>query len=136
MVTRRTAIARKLRKNATDVEITLGRHISRSQLGAKFRRQFPLGPYVLDFVSLEARINIELDGDQHADNLADIERDKFVQSQGFVVLRFWNNEVRENLEGVITTILQCLPHSPLNQDVAVNDLPHPSPPLQEGREQI
>ena len=107
MVTRRTTLARELRTHATDVERLLWRRISRNQLGTKFRRQFPLGPYILDFVSLESRINIELDGSQHFANSADVERDKFVQSQGFSVLRFWNNDVTENLEGVLTVITHC-----------------------------
>ena len=104
MVTRRTTLARELRSHATDVERLLWRHISRSQLGTKFRRQFPLGPYILDFVSLESRINIELDGSQHFANGADVERDKFVANQGFTVLRFWNNDVTENLESVLVAI--------------------------------
>ena len=104
MVTRRTTLARELRSHTTDVERLLWRHISRSQLGTKFRRQFPLGPYILDFVSLESRINIELDGSQHFANSADVERDKFVANQGFTVLRFWNNDVTENLESVLVAI--------------------------------
>ena len=104
MVTRRTLTARRLRRDATDVEQILWRHLSRSQLGAKFRRQFPLGPYILDFVSLSARINVELDGSQHAGSAADIERDRFVDSQGFTVLRFWNNDVLCNLDGVLSSI--------------------------------
>jgi very-short-patch-repair endonuclease len=108
MVERRTQLARKLRINTTNAERELWRRISRNQLGTKFRRQFPLGPYVLDFASLDARINIELDGGQHADNIQDMERDKFVQSQGFTVLRFWNNEIFENIEGVLSKILSCV----------------------------
>ena len=108
MVTHRTQLARELRTNATDVERLLWRHISRSQLGTKFRRQFPLGPYILDFVSLESRIDIELDGSQHFGNCADVERDKFVQSQGLTVLRFWNNDVTDNVEGVLTAIMRCI----------------------------
>ena len=116
MVTQRTQLARELRSNATDVERLLWRHISRSQLGTKFRRQLPLGPYILDFVSLESRVNVELDGSQHFDRSTDIERDSFVTSQGFTVLRFWNNDVLANLDGVLTTITHCI--GPQSRQVA------------------
>ena len=143
MVTHRTQLARELRANATDVERLLWRHISRSQLGTKFRRQFPLGPYVLDFVSLESRINIELDGSQHFGNSADVERDAFVRSQGFNVLRFWNNDVIENMDGVLTLIMRCI--KPLGGNAAIQKLdcpshlltpPQPSPEKGEGAKKL
>ncbi len=131
MVTHRTQLARELRTNATDVERLIWRQVSRSQLGTNFRRQFPLGPYVLDFVSLESRINIELDGSQHFSNSADVERDAFVRSQGFTVLRFWNNDAIENMDGALTSIMRCI--KPLGGNAAIKKRDCPSnlltPPL-------
>ena len=75
--------------------------------GFKFRRQQPLLNFIVDFVSLEKRIVIELDGGQHAENKdKDKERDIYFKNYGFTVLRFWNSEVFENLEGVLETIRQ------------------------------
>src|ERR1700690_1044901 len=109
MATRRTTLARQLRNSMTDAERKLWQHLRQQQTGIKFRRQFPIGPYILDFVSLDARLNIEIDGGQHAENPADVIRDKFVQSQRFTVLRFWNNDVLANIEGVMDVIRQHLP---------------------------
>ena len=134
MATRRTELARDLRTHGTDAERLLWRHISRSQLGVKFRRQFPLGPYILDFVSLDARLNIELDGGQHLENRDDIERDKFVASQGFTVLRFWNNEVFTNIDGVLSSVLRALPPRRSTAIASTHELtpPQPSPASGEG----
>jgi very-short-patch-repair endonuclease len=134
MATRRTELARALRTHATDAERLLWRHISRSQLGVKFRRQFPLGPYILDFVSLEVRANIELDGGQHFGSEADIERDKFVTSQGFTVLRFWNNDVLTNVDGVLDSIRRVLSRRVSTAFASTHELtpPQPSPASGEG----
>ena len=73
-------------------------------LNVKFRRQCPIGGYIVDFVCFEARLIIELDGSQHAEETArayDTVRSEFLEAGGFKVIRFWNNEVRENLEGVL-----------------------------------
>lgn len=114
-----TAIARVLRKNSTDVERLLWRHLRAGRFaGYRFRRQQPLGPYVVDFACFEARLVIELDGGQHADQEeADKIRDQWLNGQGFQVLRFWNNEVLTNLEGVLQCIHAALPPSPLPSPV-------------------
>jgi hypothetical protein len=81
----------------------------------KFRRQHPLGPYVLDFVCLEAGLVVELDGGQHAEPKAvvyDQRRTCFLESQGFRVVRFWNNDVMSNLEGVLQTLFDSLALTP------------------------
>jgi len=78
----------------------------------KFRRQQPIGPYIVDFVCHEARLVIELDGSQHAEQAArayDAIRTQFLEADGFKVIRFWNNEVRANLEGVVQAIQLHLP---------------------------
>lgn len=109
MPTSRTRIARKLRRDMTDAERLLWQQLRKQQTGFKFRRQFPLGPYILDFVSLDVRLCLEIDGGQHAGNRDDVARDHFVQSQGFKVLRFWNKEVLGNIEGVMQIIGMHLP---------------------------
>ncbi|MGO4221835.1 endonuclease domain-containing protein [Lysobacter sp. TAF61] len=101
---------RKLRNDSTDAERHLWRYLRNRQLqGCKFRRQHPFGDYILDFACLERRLAIELDGAQHTDKAAyDRVRTRRLEQAGFVVLRFWNNEVFENAEGVVEVILDAL----------------------------
>jgi very-short-patch-repair endonuclease len=95
----------------TDPERLLWGRLRRRQLGAlRFRRQFPLGPYIADFFCLRARLVVELDGSQHAERaVEDAARTRWLESQGFKVIRFWNQEVLQNLEGVLETIASHLP---------------------------
>ena len=89
----------------TDVERKLWQRLRGKQLGEKFRRQYPIDNYIVDFVCLEKRLIIECDGGQHAEQESkDSERDKHLQGKGFMVLRIWNNEIIENLDGVLETI--------------------------------
>ncbi len=118
--------ARALRANLTDAERALWQKIRGKQLGAKFRRQAPVGPYIADFLSHEARLVIEVDGGQHgATEEYDVSRTAYIEEQGFKVLRFWNNEVLENMDGVLIRVMEvlraCLP-----------DLPPPDLPPQAG----
>ena len=101
-----TKTARILRKNSTDAERKLWYNIRARKLeGFKFKRQQPLGSYIVDFVCFEKSLVIELDGGQHAiDREKDIERDNWLKKEGFHVLRFWNNDVLNNHEGVLTEI--------------------------------
>ena len=111
MKSKLTNTARDLRKKSTDAERLLWRHLRARQLeGVKFRRQQPLGDYIVDFVCLERRIVIEVDGGQHMSaREKDSERDKWLVEQGFRVLRFWNNEVFKNTDGVLEKIREsCL----------------------------
>ena len=103
--------ARTLRKRMTDVEQLLWHKIRSRQLrNYRFRRQHPIGRYIVDFICLETKLIIELDGGQHADQKKyDNIRDIFLTQQGFNVLRFWNNEVLNNLDGVLLNINQHLP---------------------------
>lgn len=96
--------ARDLRNNPTLAENKLWQRIRSSQLGVKFRRQAPLGPYVLDFFCPVLRLVIEIDGGQHAADPSDLQRDAWLRSQGLHVLRFWNHEVMGNLDGVLERI--------------------------------
>jgi len=87
-------IARRLRKKSTDTEEHLWRYLRNRQIeGFKFRRQHAIGKYVVDFVNLERKVVIELDGGQHAFNPGDKMRDEWLRAEGYQVLRFWDNQV-------------------------------------------
>ena len=91
--------------------------------GFKFKRQIPIGKYIVDFVCVEKRLVVELDGGQHAlQEDYDRIRDKFLESRGYRVLRFWNDEVLTNMDGVIEGVL-----------MALQQPPHPDPLPQRGR---
>lgn len=113
----KTELARKLRREQTDVERRLWSRLRNRQLdGFKFKRQVPKGPYVVDFCCAEARLIVELDGDQHAfdeNQKHDAERTRYLNESGYRVLRFWNIDVRENIDGVIESISIALKEPPL-----------------------
>jgi very-short-patch-repair endonuclease len=116
------ANARHLRKNLTDAEQKLWRRIRSCQIqGCKFRRQAPIGKYIADFVCLEQKLIIEIDGGQHAvQREYDHNRSEWLKSRGFMVIRFWNNEVLNNMDGVMEVISRML-------------TPHPDLPPQGGK---
>ena len=117
--------AKHLRSRMTESETLLWRHLRAHRLnGGKFRRQQPIGPYVVDFVHFGVRLIIEADGGQHSDAPGDERRDTWLRSQGFTVLRFWNNEIMTNLEGVLSNIASVASDFPLS--------PGPSPTRGEG----
>ena len=123
--------ARSLRKRQTDAEQRLWTRLrDRQLLGFKFRRQHLIGRYIADFCCAEARFVIELDGDQHAiDRASDAERTAILEREGYRVLRFWDNDVFQNLEGVLVRIAEALktPHP--------SPTPHPGPLPKGEREQ-
>lgn len=102
--------AKLLRRRQTDVERMLWYQLrNRRFCNYKFRRQMPIGPYVTDFVCMSARLIIELDGGQHATATSkDESRTDFLRREGYEVIRFWNNEVLQNLDGVLSVILETL----------------------------
>jgi len=118
------AHARLLRRNSTKAEQIIWRAVRAHRLlGVGFRRQTPIGPYIVDFVSHAAKIVIELDGGQHYDSAyeaRDARRDKFLRSQGFRVLRFSNHDVMTNLEGVWDVIASAV------GDAVAPSLPSPA----------
>ena len=120
--------ARELRSNATDAERLLWRFLRNRRLsGYRFRRQVPLGPYVADFVCLRARLIVEIDGSQHDEHLLDeLERTRYLARMGFRVIRFWNNEVLQQTEAVLESILEAL----------IQACPHPSPLPQAGEGEV
>ncbi|MGH8182113.1 MAG: endonuclease domain-containing protein [Rhodanobacteraceae bacterium] len=118
----RQARTRKLRKRSTDVEQLLWRHLRNRNLGGfKFRRQVPPGSYIVDFVCMEQRLIIELDGGQHLDAEAqDRLRTLYLERGGFHVLRFWNDKILAERDAVMDAILRALTS------------PHPNPLPQAG----
>ena len=110
-------LARRLRSTPTDAEIRLWSRLRRKQLrGFRFRRQHPVGPYVVDFFCPEAKLIVEVDGGQHADSARDAVRTRWLEARGYCVLRFWDNDVLANTDRVVASILDTLgrptPHPP------------------------
>jgi very-short-patch-repair endonuclease len=106
--------ARELRQNATEAERKLWGVLRNRQIrGVRFNRQFPVGQFICDFASRERRPVIELDGGQHALTAQyDARRTAFLEGEGYRVMRFWNNEVMDNLDGVTTRIEEVLDNMP------------------------
>jgi very-short-patch-repair endonuclease len=105
--------ARRLRSQPTDAEMRLWSKLRNRQLGGhKFVRQFAVGPYFADFACREAMLILELDGGQHADAPADERRTRYLNEQGYAVLRFWNREVLSNTEGTLEQIVAVLRNCP------------------------
>ncbi|HUD52081.1 endonuclease domain-containing protein [Parvibaculum sp.] len=102
--------ARRLRRDQTDAEQRLWSRLRRNALGENFRRQHPIGHYIVDFVCLGHRLIVEADGGQHSQDRAlhDIARTKWLESRGYKVLRFWNNDILANTDGVIELIVAAL----------------------------
>jgi very-short-patch-repair endonuclease len=121
-----------MRAQPTDAERRLWSKLRYLQLERlKFRRQAPIGAYIVDFVCFPIQLIVEVDGGQHAiQERRDARRTAWLESQGFRVLRFWNNEVLANTEGVLETIRNFVLEE---QHLARTKAPHPDPPPQGGR---
>ncbi|HEV8695680.1 MAG TPA: DUF559 domain-containing protein [Lysobacter sp.] len=101
--------AKELRRAMTDAELKLWRHLrDRRTLGWKFRRQHPIGPFIVDFVCLEIGVIVEADGGQHGETDRDACRDCYLSDRGFHVLRFWNHEILCETDVVLDRILVVL----------------------------
>jgi very-short-patch-repair endonuclease len=121
--------AKKLRHALTDAERDLWQLLRSRQLSnIKFRRQVPLGPWIADFVCFEHMLIVETDGSQHAENLSDQIRDADLRNRGFRILRFWNNDILGNPNGVLEKILSETEESPSPRGLR----PRPSPTRGEG----
>ncbi|PKP98662.1 MAG: DNA-cytosine methyltransferase [Alphaproteobacteria bacterium HGW-Alphaproteobacteria-15] len=105
---RLTSLARKLRREPTEAEQRLWSRLRAKQLGARFTRQFPIGGFIADFACRSLRLVIEVDGGQHAENPADAARTQVIEAHGYRVIRFWNNDVLGNTDGVIAAIMREL----------------------------
>ena len=114
---KRSGHARRLRSSGTRMESELWKRLRNRQLGGcKFVRQEPIGPYFADFVCRERRLIVGVDGGQHAESATDRARDKAVEALGYRVIRIWNNDILENIDGVLLTLKSELEQAP-----------HPSP---------
>lgn len=116
-------VARALRSNLTESERKIWQSLRKKQCqGLRFRRQVPIGKYIVDFACLDKKIILEINGGQHSLE-KDKRRDDYLRSQGFFVMHFWNHDVLSNLSGVLKTIEQTI-------NIAH---PHPDLPPSEGR---
>jgi len=106
--------ARKLRAAPTDAERALWARLRQRQLDShRFRRQHPIGPYVVDFFCAERDLIVEVDGGQHAEDVvADTRRTAWLEARGYRVVRFWNNDVLENVDGVLDELRRALRDPP------------------------
>ncbi|MGB6539381.1 MAG: endonuclease domain-containing protein, partial [Xanthobacteraceae bacterium] len=108
----RRASARRLRAKATETEVLLWKRLRTIETeGTHFRRQVPIGPYVADFACLAARLVIELDGSQHnteGRRVKDQVRTRWLESERYRVIRFWNNDLAHNIDGVLETVYAAL----------------------------
>ena len=121
--------ARRLRHVATDAEQRLWRLLrSRRFEDIKFRRQVPIGPWIVDFVAFDQRLVVEADGDQHVESSHDRARDTDLWNRGFKILRFWNNDILFNANGVLERIAEEIERSPSPRGLR----PRPSPTRGEG----
>uniref|UniRef100_UPI0002488B4C endonuclease domain-containing protein n=2 Tax=Sphingomonas sp. KC8 TaxID=1030157 RepID=UPI0002488B4C len=128
--------ARHMRSEPTEAERHLWQLLRAKRLsGWKFRRQQPIGRYIVDFYCSSARLIVEADGSQHLDSVYDAERDAWLVAQGLTTLRFWNNDILNNPEGVLAGILAALEASrPASRRTGRTPLPNPSPARGEGLE--
>jgi very-short-patch-repair endonuclease len=130
--------AQSLRRDMTDAEIKLWSILRSGQLGgAKFRRQQPIGPFIVDFVCQQHRLIVEADGSQHCESESDVKRDAFLRAKGYRVMRFWNHDVLGSIEAVGEEILRAVsgplpptaarraPPSPSGGEGALGQAPHP-----------
>ena len=107
MEKRLTNFARNLRNQPTEAERRLWQHLRASQLeSAKFTRQHPIGNFIADFACRSLRLAIELDGGQHSGSTMDANRTRIIEAHGYRVIRFWNHEVMENVDGVLQVIVR------------------------------
>lgn len=97
-----------LRNSATPQEVLLWSRLRRNQLGHKFRRQHSIGKYIVDFYCPDKKMVIEIDGSQHMDNSSDIKRTAYLEDLNFMILRFWDNEINNNLDGVLLKIMESI----------------------------
>ena len=126
MARKLTTYARELRKHSTDAErLFWSRVRDRRLAGFKFKRQLVKRHYIVDFICREAHLIVEIDGGQHAENAVDVIRDRLLNRDGYRVLRFWNNELLTNIDGVLEAVLCALRES--GACFPSPSLPHPNP---------
>ena len=105
---RLTPVAQKLRRESTDAAVRLWSRLRAKQLGVQFTREFQIGNAIADFACRRAKLVIEVDGGQHADSATDEARTRMIEGYGYRVIRFWNNDVLSNTDGVVVRITEAL----------------------------
>ena len=105
---RLTPVAQQLRREPTDAAQCLWSRLRAKQLGVQFTREFPIGNAIADFACRRVKLVIEVDGGQHSDSSTDDARTRMIESYGYEVIRFWNNEVLQNTDGVVLRITEAL----------------------------
>ncbi len=115
------AFAREMRSDQTSAEDWLWYHLRAGRMGVKFRRQEPIGPFIVDFVCLARKLVVEVDGDSHDDRRRDAQRDQWFLDRGWFVLRFWDDYVLKQTDDTVDLIALALEHpgdvpDPLNRD--------------------
>ena len=129
-----TSRARSMRREMTDAEKRLWFLLRSRRLGgAKFRRQAPIGPYIADFVCLSRKLVVEADGGQHFSSDTDPQRDQWLAREGYVVLRYANNDILANPEGVLTDLVSKLATPPHPVSARLASLDRPLPRRGEGK---
>jgi very-short-patch-repair endonuclease len=103
-----TPVAQKLRRAPTDAAKRLWSRLRAKQLGVQFTREFPIGGAIADFACRRAKLVVEVDGGQHSDSSTDEARTRMIESHGYQVIRFWNNDVLQNTDGVVLRITETL----------------------------
>jgi len=103
---RLTPVAQRLRREPTEAEKRLWSRLRGRQLGVQFTRQYQIGHFVVDFACRRLKLAIECDGGQHSDSLTDDDRTREIEAHGYRVIRFWNNDVLQNTDGVLQVIAQ------------------------------
>jgi very-short-patch-repair endonuclease len=127
------ALAKQLRGQMTDAEQRLWYRLRAHRFhGLKFKRQAPIGPYVVDFICFEHRLIIELDGGQHADNATDRQRDDWLRREGYHVQRFWNHDVLRRTDSVLSEISDVLIQSDGLTPLPARSARHPLPQGERG----
>ena len=128
-------LARKLRQQSTDAERMLWKHLRAHRMaGYKFRRQVVIEPYIVDFICLDARLIVEADGGQHLEQAEDdLKRSAFLQSRGYKVIRFWNDEILTDTHIVLERIYNNLIAAPLPEGELVRPIHAPEIPGNGGK---
>ena len=114
-------VAQNLRREPTDAAKRLWSRLRAKQLGVQFTREFPIGNAIADFACRRAKLVIEVDGGQHADSSTDEVRTRMIESYGYQVIRFWNNDVLQNTDGVVLRITEALALATNRDDWFEND---------------
>jgi very-short-patch-repair endonuclease len=126
-------LAKRLRSRMTDAERRLWYWLRAHRFGDhKFKRQVPVGPYIVDFICFDRALIVEVDGGQHVGSETDRQRDAWLQSQGFSVIRFWNDDVLKRTDVVLSEIADALKRTDASTPLPARSARHPLPQGERG----